>query len=153
MISFTVPGDPIAQPRPQISTRGGFARAFVPRVHPIYVYRDAIQLAAKVAMAGQAPITGPVALRVWLCIARPKSHSKARRLDDSHTQKPDASNVLKGLEDALNGVCWVDDSQIVDARISKRWTELEPKTIVIIDPNPVWIDPYEKIFPKCLIDV
>ena len=132
MISFTVPGDPVAQPRPQISTRGGFARAFVPRVHPIYVYRDAIQLAAKVAMAGQAPITGPVSLRVWFCIARPKSHSKARRADHNHTQKPDASNMLKGLEDALNGICWVDDSQITEVWVSKRWTEIEPRTIVEI---------------------
>jgi Holliday junction resolvase RusA-like endonuclease len=148
MITFTAPGDPVAQPRPQISTRGGFGRAFVRRVHPIHAYRDVVQLVAKAAMDGQAPIAGPVSLRVWLYIARPKSHSKARRADPNHTQKPDGSNVLKGLEDALNGICWIDDSQIVDTRISKRWTELDAKTIVIIDPNPVWIDPYEKNFPR-----
>ena len=141
MISFTVPGDPVAQPRHKVSVRGKKPVAYIPDDHAIHGYKQAIQLAGKVAMAGQAPVEGPVSLRVWLHIARPKSHSKARRLDRNHTQKPDASNVLKGLEDALNGVCWLDDSQIVDARISKRWTELEAKTIVIIDPNPVWIDP------------
>ena len=110
MISFTVSGDPIAQPPHKISTGSGFARAYIPKEHPIHGYKQAIQLAAKVAMAGQAPIEGPISLRVWFCIARPKSHSKARRADHNHTQKPDASNMLKGLEDALNGICWVDDS-------------------------------------------
>ena len=132
MISFTVPGDPIAQPRHKISTQGGFAKAYIPKDHPIHAYKQAIQLAAKVAMAGQAPIEGPVSLRVWFCIARPKSHSKARRADHNHAQKPDASNMLKGLEDALNGICWADDSQIAEVWVSKRWTETEPRTIIEI---------------------
>jgi len=32
-------------------------------------------------------------------------------------RKFDATNVLKGVEDALNGVCWEDDKAIVDASI------------------------------------
>ena len=132
MISFTVPGDPVAQPRPQISTRGGFARAFVPRVHPIYVYRDAIQLAAKVAMAGQAPVEGPVLVTVLFRFGRPKSHTKAARLDDNHKQKPDLDNLCKAVLDALNGICWADDSQVCQIRASKAW-RTEGQTIVLVD--------------------
>ena len=29
-VCFTVLGEPVPQPRPRVSTRGGFARAYVP---------------------------------------------------------------------------------------------------------------------------
>lgn len=41
-ITFTVPGDPVPQPRPRISTAGGFARAYVPEAHPAHAYRQAV---------------------------------------------------------------------------------------------------------------
>ena len=133
MIQFSVEGDPIAQPRPQISTRGGFARAYVPAKHPIHAYRQAIQLAAKVAMAGKEPLTGPVSLCVTFAFQRPKSHSKKRREDDRHVQKPDTTNLVKGLEDALNGIAWLDDSQVCIINATKRWAQDEPWTSIVID--------------------
>ena len=132
MISFTVPGDPIAQPRHKVSTRGGFAKAYIPKDHPIHAYKEAVRLAAKIAMAGLTPVEGPVSLRVCFCIARPKSHSKARRADHNHTQKPDLDNLCKALLDALNGICWADDSQVCQIRASKAW-RTEGQTIVVID--------------------
>jgi Holliday junction resolvase RusA-like endonuclease len=51
---------------------------------------------------------------------RPKSVPKKRVF---HTSRPDASNVLKLLEDACNGMLWRDDSQIVSAKIIKQYGE------------------------------
>lgn len=121
MITITIPGLPIAQPRPQISTRGGFARAFVRKDHPIHAYRSAIQLAASQAMQGRAPFEGPVRLSVTLLFPRPKSHTKKQRASLAHIQKPDLTNIAKGIEDALNGVVWLDDSQIVVLVMQKSW--------------------------------
>ncbi|MDR1662523.1 MAG: RusA family crossover junction endodeoxyribonuclease [Azoarcus sp.] len=45
--------------------------------------------------------------------------------------KPDCSNVLKGIEDAMNGVVWVDDRQAVDVRVSKSYAEI-PEAIVTV---------------------
>ncbi len=56
-LTFTVPGEPVPQPRPRVSTRGGFARAYVPAKHPVHAYRDAITAAARTA--GAAGATGP----------------------------------------------------------------------------------------------
>jgi Holliday junction resolvase RusA-like endonuclease len=121
MISITIPGLPIAQPRPQISTRGGFARAFVKADHPIHAYRSAIKLTASQAMQGQQPFEGPVRLAITLLFPRPKSHTKKERSRLAHTQRPDLTNIAKGIEDALNGVIWLDDSQIVVLVMQKSW--------------------------------
>lgn len=36
--------------------------------------------------------------------------------------KPDADNYLKGVKDALKGIIWKDDSQVVDAFVRKRYS-------------------------------
>ena len=132
MISFTVPGDPVAQPRHKVSIRGKKPVAYIPDDHPIHGYKQAVQLAAKVAMAGQAPVAGPVLVTILFRFGRPKSHTKAARLDDNHKQKPDLDNLCKAVLDALNGVCWLDDSQACQIRASKAW-RTEGQTIVVID--------------------
>ena len=132
MISFTIPGDPIAQPRHKISTRGGFAKAYISKDHPIHAYKQAIQLEAKVAMAGLASVEGPVLVTAMFRFGRPKSHTKAARIDDNHKQKPDLDNLVKAVLDALNGICWADDSQVCQIRASKAW-RTEGQTIVVID--------------------
>ena len=124
MITFIVEGQPIAQPRARITTRGKFAHAYTPKDHPIHAYRQAIQLQAKAAMAGRKPIEGPICIEVVFSFQRPKSHTKKQREQVAHCQKPDTTNLLKGLEDALNGICWIDDSQIcqIDS-VQKQWDD------------------------------
>lgn len=137
MISFTVPGNPVAQPRARITTRGKFAHAYTPKDHPIHAYRQAIQLQAKAAMAGRSPIEGPICIEVTFSFQRPKSHTRKQRERHLHCQKPDATNLLKGLEDALNGICWLDDSQICQIDwVRKQWSQDGGWTMVIIEEIP-----------------
>lgn len=46
-------------------------------------------------------------------------------------RKPDASNYLKLIEDALTGVAWEDDAQVFDARAVKLLSN-QPRTEVEI---------------------
>ena len=69
----------------------------------------------------------------------PKSWSKTKQQDAlmhrvRPTTKPDADNVLKQL-DALNEVCWRDDSQIVEATVRKFYSD-RPRLVITILP---WI--------------
>lgn len=123
-IEFFVRMEPVAQGRPKFSTAGGFAKAYDPKKS-----RDAksyIRLAAAEALEGQAPLEGPLVVNITTIRPVPKSASQ-RKIKEMLAgaivpiTKPDVSNYVKLVEDALNGVAWLDDSQIVDSVSSKRY--------------------------------
>ena len=117
MIIF-IPGDPVAQPRPKVSTRGGFARAYVDAKHPIHAYKQAIRLAY--VNAGGEILKGPIRVNIDCWFTRPKSHSKKRseQLERKIT-KPDVDNLAKAILDALNGIAYEDDSQVYSLEVQK----------------------------------
>ena len=113
-----IPGEPIAQPRVKVSTRGGFARAYVDAKHPIHAYKQAIRLAY--VNAGGEVLEGPVSIRIVCWFERPKSHSKKRRQEpEPKTTKPDADNLAKGIGDALNEIAYNDDGQVYRLTVEK----------------------------------
>ncbi len=113
-----IPGEPIAQPRVKVSTRGGFARAYTERDHPIHAYKQAIRLAY--VNAGGDALEGPVSIRIVCWFGRPKSHSKKRRQQpESKITKPDLDNVGKAILDALNEIAYDDDGQVYRLTVEK----------------------------------
>ena len=113
-----IPGEPIAQPRVKVSTKGGFARAYTERDHPIHAYKQAIRLAY--VNAGGEVLEGPVSIRVVCLFDRPKSHSKKRRqYTEPKTTKPDLDNVGKAILDALNEIAYNDDGQVFMLTVEK----------------------------------
>lgn len=80
---------------------------------------------AKVAgTIGVAPSKMPCTLAVTAVMPIPLSWSKKKRqaaLEGHvrHTVKPDWDNIGKVVSDALNGVTWVDDSQVYWANVKK----------------------------------
>ena len=117
MSEFTVYHEPVGQPRHRISTRGGFAKMYLPSRHPVHGFKRAIRL----AIGKPAKIQGAVQIVVNAWFSRPKSKIWKRKPMPSyrHTSKPDADNVLKAVLDALNKVAWIDDAQIVTAIVRK----------------------------------
>lgn len=130
-ITFSVPGEPVPQPRPRVSTRGGFARAYVPAKHPVHAYRAAIANAARAAGAG---VHGePVGVLIDLVWQRPKSHLRKSGVKPDAPQFPrcDVDNAAKAVLDALNGVAWEDDSQVCSLTVAKHYGQ-EARTTVLI---------------------
>jgi Holliday junction resolvase RusA-like endonuclease len=134
-VTFQVEGNPVPQPRARVTTAGGFARAYTPTKHPINAYRKSIAAAARAA--GARPIdSAPITLIVDLVFARPKSHYRKSgvRADAPKLPRADGSNCLKGIEDALNGVAWVDDTQVGKFIVEKTWGTHGSTTVRIVPP-------------------
>jgi len=113
-----IPGEPIAQPRVKVSTRGGFARAYADAKHPIHAYKQAIRLAY--VNAGGEVLEGPVSVKIVCWFDRPKGHSKRRRRErEPKITKPDADNLAKGIGDALNEIAYNDDGQVYRLTVEK----------------------------------
>ena len=113
-----IPGEPIAQPRVKVSTRGGFARAYTERDHPIHAYKQAVRLAY--VNAGGEVLDGPVSVRIVCWFSRPKAHSKLRRSTfEPRTIKPDSDNLGKAILDALNEIAYNDDGQVYRLTVEK----------------------------------
>ena len=133
-LTFTVPGQPVAKGRPKFARQGGFVRAYTPE--KTVAYETLVKLAAGEAMAGAAPMQGPMALELRLFVAIPKATTKrdlARITAGAFlpVKKPDADNVLKAISDALNGIAYDDDAQLVDVIIRKRYSDTPRAEILL----------------------
>jgi len=121
MLTFVVPGEPVPQPRARVSTRGGFARAYVPRQHPVHAYRDSIAITA--TAAGATVTEDAVSVTISATFGRPKSHRNKGGLKKTAPLLPreDVDNLSKAVLDALTGVAWHDDKQVASLHIVKRY--------------------------------
>ena len=123
LVSFTVYGEPVAQGRPKFAVISGHARAYDPKKS-----RDYKSLIAQVAQehVPDELLTGPLVLVVKVYRPVPKSFSKKKRVaalagEIRPTTRPDLKNVLAGVEDALEGVIYANDSQIVSYGETGKW--------------------------------
>ena len=120
MISFTVPG--VAQPA---GSKRAFAHKTTGRIVVVDDAKGSRRWKSDVAKVARnhvrAPLDGPVKLEVLFVMPRPKSHFGTGRnacvLKSSAPAwpavKPDTTKLLRAVEDALNGVIWRDDAQVV----------------------------------------
>ena len=129
-VSFEVPGDPVPQPRPRVSTAGGFARAYVPKTHAVHGYRAAIAAAARAA--GVTKTGEPLNVVIDAVFSRPKSHMRKAGVkpDAPKLPRPDVDNVAKAVLDALQDVIG-DDTSVARLVVEKSYG-IEGRTTVRI---------------------
>lgn len=95
--------------------------------------RLSIRQFASNAMGDQPPMQGPIDLKVCWYRAVPKGFSK-RKTEAAiagavlPVTKPDFDNYVKMI-DALKGIVWVDDAQVTDAHLFKRFSD-RPRVVI-----------------------
>jgi Holliday junction resolvase RusA-like endonuclease len=139
VISFEIHGEPAGWQRTGyrvVVPKHGkpFATIYTPA--ETRAYEKAMGMAAKVAMRGRAPLSGPLRLTVTAFMPVPGSWSWKKR--DAAlagvirpTVKPDWDNLGK-MTDALKGIAWADDTQVVDGRVIKLYDERPRLRIEIV---------------------
>lgn len=133
-LQFTVPGQPVGKGRAMAARRGKFITMYTPS--KTANYESLVAHAAHVAMSGRSLMTGPVAMDIEINLQIPESWSKKKKQQAAEgfvaaTKKPDCSNILKAIEDGMNGVVYKDDVQIIKASQSKSYSET-PGVVVTV---------------------
>jgi Holliday junction resolvase RusA-like endonuclease len=134
MVTFKVDADPVGKQRARYAKRGNFVQTYTP--DKTRNYESLIKEAAIEAMGSSEPLETPVTLYLYIRAPIPKSLPK-KRIEaclnglEKPIKKPDASNVLKSVEDAMNGVVYKDDSQIVNIHVSKVYSSVSGVDVCI----------------------
>lgn len=144
-IRFIVNGEPMAKQRPRLSTFNGFARAYTPK--------DTLNYENKVLMCYKNEIKDTeyehkimfdnemlvVTINAYFPLRKTdygkKGLNKSGREKIENVYCPthkDCDNIAKIVLDALNGVCYKDDKQIVRLVITKYYTEEQPMVEITI---------------------
>ena len=119
-VKFEVPGKPQGKARPRLNTYTG--RTYTPS--KTGAYERLIALCFK--QAGGKKLSGAIEIKIECFYQIAKSHTKAAKAlmeagQIQATIKPDVDNVAKAVLDALNGLAFDDDKQVVRLEVSKRY--------------------------------
>lgn len=103
-------------------------------------YEDSVRYAAHQAMGGGLPLFGAVRVSLEIRVQIPASWSarkqgRAAAGEEHPTTKPDIDNVEKAIFDAMNGIVWRDDVQVVEVAKRKFYSHT-PGVTVSVEPMP-----------------
>ena len=133
---FTIPGEPVGKGRPRVVHRGAFTRTYTPEKTASY------ENLVKLEFQRQCPTffvpDAPIAMKIKCYCGLAKGDSKRKRLAKitgaiRPTKKPDIDNCIKVIADALNGLAYVDDTQIVVVTAEKYYAEIPRVEVEILE--------------------
>ncbi|MBD9674914.1 RusA family crossover junction endodeoxyribonuclease [Pseudomonas sp. PDM21] len=116
-----IPGNPVAKGRPKASVRCGRVQMRTPEPTQ---RGEAWVRHCWMQEHGQTLLAGALQVRITMRVTIPASWSKSKQ----HAAiagliqpigKPDLDNAAKLILDALNGIAWFDDAQVVRLDVSK----------------------------------
>lgn len=145
-VFFTVPGK---------ASPSGSKKAFAhPKTGRIIVmdtakgkdsWQSRVSMFATLAISNNAKLTaeefaGPVSMTIQFYFSRPKSHyrtgknSQLLKADapQNHIQKCDLTKLVRCTEDALTGIAFKDDCQVIERLESKGWADEDAVKILLV---------------------
>ena len=122
MISFIIYGDPIAKGRARVTKKG---YAYTPQ--KTQVAEQSFQYQS-LKHRPDKPLNGPIFIDLVFYRSIPRSFSKKKRTlaileAIIPTTRPDLDNLTKLVKDAMNGIFYIDDSQVVGMKCEKFYSE------------------------------
>lgn len=129
VVDFLIPGRPIAKGRPRFFK----GRAVTPK--RTREYEKFCGMCGQMAMRSAGymqPLEGGISLQLLALFARPKSIGRKHCLYQWPHRRPlvggggwpDLSNLVKAVEDGLQGVVYLDDNQIWETQAARMYAGL-----------------------------
>lgn len=126
-MTITIPGEPIGWGRPTPVARvlpDGRAVIALVTQEQTRAAKRVVREAFRRAYPAHRPWTGPVMLRFTAVFETPRSFNRALKDAAARgslycTKKPDKDNIEKLIKDALNGLVYVDDQQVMGGGLKR----------------------------------
>ena len=130
-IELVIPGRPMGKQRPRVMRNG---HTYTPDKTVNY---ETLVKQLYIEKYFQKQLEGPIRATITAYMYIPKSESKKRKRkmlanEILPTKMPDWDNIGKIITDALNGLAYEDDKQIVDARVVKVYGD-QPRVEVELE--------------------
>jgi Holliday junction resolvase RusA-like endonuclease len=114
MVSFWVAGTPMQKGSTTRMPNGATLPAGTTNTRKLMAHwRSDVRQEASKAMKLEAPFAGAVNVYVEFALKVPASMPKKYQGWLPHTKRPDLDKLERMLLDALKGICYVDDSQVM----------------------------------------
>lgn len=120
-LRFTVPGKPQGKARPR-HTKSGIV--YTPKKTKDYEELIKTYYLLKAPMLMFADDNISLSITVWYDIPKSTPKGKAKDMlngDIEPNKKPDIDNIVKVVIDALNGVAYNDDKQVIEVTAKKQY--------------------------------
>ena len=135
-IHFQVEGDPKGKGRPRFTRAGKFTRVYTDK--QTLDYEALIKFFAAEAMGSTDPLETPVSVFLYIRHAVPQSYSKKRTEAclsglEQPCKKPDIDNIAKTFLDAMNGVIFKDDTQVIDLHVKKVYSAVPGCDVMVME--------------------
>lgn len=124
---YVIPGPAVPQGRPRITTANGYPRVYDPQKsseYKKYVRACVVQQGRPEKLLTGALRVDTVEYRRIAASLRKAQRVEAARGTIRPITKPDMDNVEKAVWDALTGLVWKDDAQVVDGRRAKFYSDV-----------------------------
>ncbi len=112
MISFSCDGTPV----PQGSMKVINGHILHSQGSALAVWRSTVALSAR--FAGAKPVEGAIGIEILFRVRRPKTVKR-----DYPTVAPDLDKYIRGVLDALTGIAYQDDAQVIDIKAEKVYSD------------------------------
>jgi Holliday junction resolvase RusA-like endonuclease len=134
MIQIEILGAPIALKRPRTARIGNFINIYNPQKKELSQAKWQIKAQYK-----ENPIPGPLLLDIVFYMPIPIQTSKVKTREMingilKHQKKPDLDNLQKFILDAMNGIVFIDDSQVDEIKCRKTFAT-QPRTLIRVLPH------------------
>ena len=126
--------DVLGRPAPQGSKKSIGNNRFIESSKYLPAWRASVREAAELAVTSEcwSLVSGPVELEIMFYLDRPSTISSVKR--PSPTVPPDLDKLIRGVGDALTGVIYEDDSQVIRTLAWKVYADArEPGAFVRVN--------------------
>lgn len=128
MIDMMIHIKPLPQPRPRFARRGNFVTTYdTPKIK---TYKKHIEISVRNEMASKKirMTERPLIINLTFTFAPPKSYPKYKVKEImsgkmKYTKNVDVDNLAKAVMDAINGVAYQDDRQVIELGVKKQYGE------------------------------